>query len=414
VSDALCAKCTTQSDCDSFADSCSGGTCQRKGQCLQEVGVQGKLDVGALLSSLSADQSADMDTLAVLGGYAEVTTPQTGLSLGMLGGGQGDPHSTCVPMVPAPMTPVVPKWMEETAEVEPRDMMPFHVGIGIHQSHLDTMGWAAFDSGALCLNVGTPKVALLDAATLSVLMPSLADLTHAGDAPAFLIMRPAMPPTFTIGQGTFNVDMNGNKTIKDPLLTVALPQLSIDFYIWIDERYVRVMTLTGDLTIPLSLDIDGMGRIVPLLGDLSKALTNAQVTHSELLAESPDKLKASFPMLLGLAVGQVGGAIKPFALPSLMGLNLSIVGIEPTDNQTFVSFFANMALAPPRRFAAETRARIVRVEAPPTAAFSVDNGPDPQLAPRLVLELDGDPVNRVSGGGAAAIEWSWSFNDGAS
>ncbi len=410
VEGSLCASCKTQDDCDSFADSCSSGKCMRQGKCLQEVGAAGKLDVGALFASLSPGTHAQMDTLAVLGGYADVTPqPSSGVSLGMIGGGQGDPHNPCVPVRPAPMVPQVAVWGAHDGETEPRDGKPYHFALGVHQSHLNTMAWAAFDAGALCLDVGTPSVALLDSKTLAVLMPSMADLVHTGDAPVFLVMRPAQEPTITIGNGTFDVDMMGNKKIKEPLLSVSVPKFSIDFYVLTDERYVRILTLTGDLTIPISLDVDGMGRIVPLLGDLGKAFSNVSVTNSELLAESPAKLAAAFPMLLGLAVGQVGGAIKPVALPSVMGLNLQLVAIEPTDNLSFVTFFADLAPPMMDAFHATTEARLVHVLTPPTAAFSVESGLDPLVQPRVELALSGVGID----GSDRDLEWSVSFDDGA-
>ena len=49
---------------------------------------------------------AFMDTMAVLGGWANA---DTGLSLGMLGGGQADPPSACVPRSPKPMAVMPPK-----------------------------------------------------------------------------------------------------------------------------------------------------------------------------------------------------------------------------------------------------------------------------------------------------------------
>jgi hypothetical protein len=407
ANDAFCAKCMTQADCDSFADSCTGGQCMRMGKCLQEVGAAGKIDIGSLLSSLSPGTQAGMDTLAVLGGYADVTPmPSSGISLGMLGGAQGDPHSTCVPMRPAPSVPMVMPWMEHDAEVEPVTQKPFHVGIGVHQSQLNTLAWGAFDGGALCLDIGTPTVAMLDSATLGVLIQSLPDLTHDEDGPVFLVMRPQQEPNITIGAGTFNVDMNGKKTIKDPLLNVTIPKFGIDFYVWIDGRYVRVMTLTGDLTIPVGLDVDGMGQIVPLLGDLNKALSNVTVTNSELLSDDPTKLAKSFPMLLGLAAGQLGNVLKPIALPSVMGLNLSIVAIEPADNMSYLSIFANIAVAQMAAAPVHTEAQVARVVTPPTAGFSVESGLDPAQQPQVVLDLGGTRADGSSDG----LEWSVSFD----
>ena len=70
------------------------------------------------------------------------------------------------------------------------------------------------------------------------------------------------------------------------------------------------MTLDGDIQLPLSLDVDGTGKLTPVFGDLSKAFNNVTVTNSDLLAESPDALAQAFPMLLGVAIGQLTGALS--------------------------------------------------------------------------------------------------------
>jgi hypothetical protein len=389
---AFCAKCTSQNDCDSFADSCKGGSCQRGMSCLQEIGAAGRLDVGGLLGKYSRGQAAKMDILALLGGYADVTpAPAGGLSLGLLGGAEGGPHDPCVPMRPAPDVPMVGKWQQYLGEAEPRAGMDYHFAIGVHQSHINTLAWGAFDGGALCLNVGTPAVPQLDSTTLGLVLRSLDDLVHGKDSPVFLAVRPQQEPEITLGAGTFDVDATGKKTIKDPLLHVSIPKLSIDFYAFVDERYVRVMTLTADATLPVALDIDDQGRIVPMLGDLNQAFANTVVTNSELLAEAPDKLAKSFPMLLALAAGQLG-SIPPVTLPKIMGLQAKLVAIEPTDddagNPTFLSIFAALTSGTMDAFHAGTGLEVARVEAPPTEAFAVEYM-DPATAPRVVLELDG-------------------------
>ena len=223
----------------------------------------------------------------------------------------------------------------------------------------------------------------------------------------FLVIRPQVEPTLAIGDGTFDLDVNGKKTIKSPLLTVTAPKFAIDFYAFIDDRYVRILTLTADLSIPIGLDVDGMGQLVPILGDLTKAFSNLTVTNSELLSEAPDKLAKAFPMLLGIAVGQVGGSLKPVALPSVMGLNLSIVAIEPTDNHQFVTFFANVALGAKEPFHAETKATLARMLLPPTEAFRVTTGMDPLVAPRAELALGGAGID----GSDHDLEWSYSLDE---
>ena len=403
----FCATCMTAADCDGFADGCTGGKCQRKGKCLQEIGAAGRINIAAL-SSLFAGTGAKMDILAVLGGYAEVgKLPASGISLGMLGGAQGAAHNPCVPMRPSPTQPMVAKWSQFMSNVEPGSSKQYHVGIGVHDSQLNQMAWAAFDGGALCLDVGTAQVAMLDSKTLGIVLPSMADLTHGADVPMFLAVRPNQEPHITLGAGTFDTDGMGKKTIHDPLLHIAMPKLSIDFYALIEERYVRLMTLNADVQLGMALDVDDMGRIVPMLGDLNGAFTNVTVSNSELLREPPAMLAKTFPMLLGLAGGALG-KLAPIALPKVMGLNLSLVAIEPTDQMSTMSIFANLALATMDAFHAETEASVMEVQAPPTEAFGVVGGLNPSMQPRVVLALGGAGY----GGDSSDLEWQVKIDDG--
>jgi hypothetical protein len=409
VSGQTCMSCTTQDDCNSFASACTSGQCvDAKGNCIQEIGLESKMDVGSALASFAPGTQASMDILAVLGGWS---VADTGLSLGMLGGGRGDPHSPCVSPVPAPSPGAIPPSTTFFTDVLPDGAEPYHLGIGVHKSELDSLGWGAYDSGVLCLHIGTASVAQLSAKTVGLIIPSLADLVHVPDAPLFLSMRPAQPPTFTLGKGTFKVDpMSGMKSIDDPLLHVKILDFAIDFYAFVDERYVRIMTLTSDIDLPISLDVDAMGQLVPLIGDVSSAFTNLRVTNSELLAESPEDLAQSFPTLLGVAVGTLTSSLKPIALPALMGLNIRPKSITTTDpdangvNQ-FLSIFADLAVATPLERAAETTARLVSLSLPPTAGFAVTGRGG--TVPTATLQLGGRSVN------GRALEWSWALDGGA-
>ncbi|HEY7956837.1 MAG TPA: hypothetical protein VII38_16145, partial [Polyangia bacterium] len=244
--------------------------------------------------------------------------------------------------------------------------------------------------------------------TISVVIPSLDDLTHGADAPMFLVIRPQAPPTFTLGKGTFKVDSTGVKTIDDALLHISVPKFDIDFYAFVDERYVRIMTLGADLELPVSLDVDAAGKIVPLLGDLGKAFTNVTVENSELLAEAPADLAKTFPMLLGLAGGQLGSALKPIALPALMGIQLKPLAITSTDpdadgQNQFLSIFADMVNGTPLTIAADTDARLARITLPPREAFAVDARTG--QAPSVTLALSGRTVDGLP------LEYSYSVDD---
>jgi len=375
VTDQACMKCTAQSDCNAFATQCKDGKCAfADGKCVQELGVSGRLDVGKLLASFAPGLKAKLDVLAVLGDYA---TADDGLALGMVGGGASPAHNACVPVVPAPTKVTVP--VSRTigaADVTP-DGKPYHLGIGVHRSHLDTVGWAAWDGGALCLSVGTPTVALLSSQTLSIVIPSLTDLTHGADVPVYLVIRPQKPPRFSLGKGTFKQAGGGKVEIDDPLLTVGLDQFALDFYVFVDQQYVRAMTITADVALPIGLELGADGKLQPVLGNLTAAFRHVQVTSSQLLAEAPSDLAQVFPMLLGLAGGQLGSALAPIALPAVMGLRIAPKGVTTVDpdasgaNQ-FLAIYAD--LLPPAMMAlrpVETEAHVAAVRLPPTSVFAV-------------------------------------------
>jgi hypothetical protein len=407
VGEQACTTCMTKDDCNSFASACTGGTCvEADGKtCVPSLGIEGKMSIGSLLASFAPGLKADMDILAVAGGYAAA---DTGLSLGLLGGGLGDPHNACVPVVPPPATPPIAQSPTFYTDLLPDNMTPYHLGIGVHRSHLDTLGWAAFDAGALCLHVGTPTVALLSSKTIGLIIPSLEDLVHVGDAPMFLALKPSLPPTFTLGKGTFKTDMQGRTVVDDALMHIHLPGFAIDFFAWVDDRYVRIMTLHADVELPLSLEVDAQGALTPVFGDLTQAFTNVTVTNSELLAESPDSLAQAFPMLLGVAVGQLTGALKAIALPALMGLQIKPISITSTDpdadgSPSFLSIFANVSVATsPSKVRVDTDARLEAMQLPTTSEFAVNARGS--TVPAAVLDLDGR--------GPGTLEYAWSVDEG--
>ncbi len=289
----------------------------------------------------------------------------------------------------------------------PDKATPYHLGIGVHRTHLDTLGWSAFDAGALCLHIGTPTVALLSSKTIGLIIPSLSDLVHVPNAPMFIALKPSLPPTFTLGKGTFTTDAQGRTVVDDALLHIHVPNFAIDFFAWVDDRYVRIMTLTADVELPLSLEVDAAGALTPVFGDLTQAFKNVVVTNSELLAESPSDLAQAFPMLLGVAVGQLTGALSGITLPALAGLNIKPIAITSTDPDPdgalqFLSIFANVSAAAPSRLHVETDAWLETMQLPPTREFAV--GARGTTVPAAVLQLDGR--------GPGPLEYAWSVDGG--
>lgn len=347
-----CQRCSTKFDCSSLANQgCSNSYCMRDGVCLQMLGTEGRLDLGSLLGAYSPPaKNASLDLYAAAGNYAAVEPPPaSGMSLGMLGGTTSQNRSTCVPSRPAPVGPAPTKSTAFSGSTAPNGKA-YHVGAGISTLELDSAGYTLFDTGGLCLDVGTAQVEMLSTGLLAALIPSLNDLTRGTNSALRIVGRPQQPPTFVLGKGTFKTDGTGKTVIDDPLLHVIVKDLALDFYVFIDERYVRFMRQTVDLDLPLGLDVDGANQLVPFLGDLTTALGNVRVTDSSLLKETPTQLGRIFPSLLPVLAGAIGSSLGPIKLPDVMGIELTPIQITSTADATgklsHLGLFLSVKLSP--------------------------------------------------------------------
>ncbi len=112
--------------------------------------------------------------------------------------------------------------------------------------------------------------------------------------------------------------------MTDPTLLVSLRQVSLDFYFFSLDRFIRFMTATYDLSVPVELSV-GPDGLTPGIANIG--VTNGAVTNSQLLREAPATLSSAISGLLSGIVGQeLGSAIKPINLNS----SLASLGIELT------------------------------------------------------------------------------------
>jgi hypothetical protein len=408
IEDQLCKKCVADSDCLPFATCDEGaGTCMVNGanpaRCLQELGTSGRLAGAGLLGNLSPGNKGSLDLYLVAGGY--VKSNDNGMSLGILGGGipSDARHDDCVPIAPEPSLTAAPESAALQKNARP-DGQPFMLGIGLTKPFLDHAGWAAYDSGLLCLNVGTSAVALLNSETFSVLV-DLGPFTHGQNSAVVLALRPQAPPAFVLGAGTYN----GDGTIAEPLLVLDMPGLEIDFYTFVDERFSRLFTVKTDLKLPISLDPNDKGELVPVIGDVGDAFQNVTVQNANFTAETADEIAAKFPALLSVAGTFLGDSIGPIALPEVVGLNIKVPkgGLTSVDGNQVLAIFADLAKAQPKPAArVETTAAIVKVHTPPTDVFQRKGRLRRQDRPRVELALG------QVGGDRAPMEWQITLDRG--
>lgn len=300
---------------------------------------------------------------------------KNGISLKMLGGALPAPQSNCVTKFDAIRPENIPIPTEMTGDTIPGWPAATpgpHLGFSLAGRYLDHALAAAYNSGLLCLGVGTEQVEQLSTGYLSILAPSITTLTFQGRPSAAAIStRPGKPPKAKIGNGT---------DIKtDPLLLISLDRFAIDFYVWSQERFVRLLTYTADITVPVNLQTgkdakNPNGGILPVLGDIK--LANASVTNAELLLDDPTLVGNGVTGLVGGIVGQfLGGGFSPIDLQgalSSFGLGLDIPpgGIRKLTSGTddFLAIFANLTKAAPTATQeADTRASLVEKIVDPTS-----------------------------------------------
>jgi hypothetical protein len=315
------------------------------------IGIDGQGDLGnAFLGGISPGTHAPIQL--VLASGEDGVAINEGMSLYMTGGflsydrsfTRTPGHNPCVPMRPQPDVPMIGRVPSFQGNVIPGTSTPSHLAIGVAEDYLNYAGYGMYDSGMLCLGVGTRLSQQLSTGLFSVLVPTLRSLTFPeGASPISLAVRPQQPPTFEIGGA------------GEALLTVTLPEAQIDFYVWSQERYIRFMTYQTDLVIGVNLSVMG-GQIVPEITGITP--TNSMVTNSEILTENPASLAMTIETVLTMFAGMLTSGISGFDLPSVMGFDIRIAedgGIRGVDDggEEFLGIFADLALSAPAPLVSE-------------------------------------------------------------
>jgi hypothetical protein len=403
----------------------NGGTCYYDSQpstCVPtELGTDGHVDLSGFLASISPGTAGGLDFVLAAGGNGiasidpTTNTPdaQNGLTLALLGGALPVPQSGCVP----PYDNKIPTGIPIPDELQSNTVAPWpqgdngpDLGISLAGRYLNYAMGSVYNSGTLCLGVSTEQFAQLQSGLLSVLIPSIKRLSfEQKPAPVAITTRPQAPPTIKIGGGT---------DIKtDPLLLITLPQFSIDFYVWSMDRFVRAMTFTGDLSIPVNLStaVDPQknpnGGILPSLGDIGVA--NAKVTNSDLLVDDPTVIASGLGSLLGGIASQFLGSIKPIDLSSSLssyGLAMTIPdgGIRKLTkgSDDYLAIFGDLGLASANAVQqADVQARILDKKVFPEAMTlaTADRAKNPKLHVLFGSSLDN---------GSNAVEYSYAIDQG--
>jgi MYXO-CTERM domain-containing protein len=329
------------------------------------LGMDGQGDLGGhFLGGFSPGTHAPIELLLAAGG--DGIAINQGMTVDMLGGmlsmdrtfAHYPGHNTCVPTLPVPPLPTIPQAPAFEDNVIPGTTTPAHLGIGLSEDYLNYAGYGLFDSGMLCIGTGTRLSQQLSTGLLSALVRSINALTFPDtNAAVAIAVRPQQPPHFTIGTAT-----------GDPLITVMLPHMMMDFYVWSTERYIRFMTYETDLQVTVDLQVMN-AHIVPMITGVTPM--NSHVTNSELLAESPTSLAMTLESVLHQFAGMLTSGISPIALPAVMGFNIDIpsggIGGTASAGHNFLSLWANLSLAHPDTLALDTTLEVSDLVLEPTS-----------------------------------------------
>ncbi|MDF1565177.1 MAG: hypothetical protein P1V51_19225 [Deltaproteobacteria bacterium] len=421
--------------CDYFTAGCAtgvggGATCDGStGWCMNPttsscvrspMGMVGNLDVGQLLGALTGGASAPIDVFVAPGQEAQpvadpyVRVNGAPLDLRVITGSYAQPHA-CVPDASSLPATDPPPRIDFPIEATNAGVNSFHAGVGVSDRFLDKFLYDLYRGGGLCLNIGSDTLDLISAGLFKTFLPSLDSLTEGRNAPMFIGLRPKDRPTVDIGAGTWH-DENGVKVIDEPLLTVNLPDLHLDFYAQIEERMVRLFTLKMDLALPLALEFTAQNELVPILGDLGSLVTNIQAMNSEILAEDPAVLEDLIPAIIGLIEPMLADALGPIALPDLQGFGLDVKKIggmvaRPSEPGHFehMGILADLLFNPatPAPFVVETGVTVLDVRTPLEEAMRPVVGV-PLPRPEVRLALSGHDARK----GSPGLEWQYRIDGG--
>jgi hypothetical protein len=353
-----------------------GGTCRYGTKDTDEcvsilLGTDGHMNLGQLFSSISPGTRGGLDFVFAAGGsnlrddnssfsWGDLNPINGGATLGMYGGAEAMPVNGCVPFanIALPKGIGIPEdLLNNTLPDWPAGLDGPHVGIGVSERFTNYFLASAYNGGMFCIGISTATVDLLNSGTLGLIANSLKDLGLQQETQQLgIVVRPQTPPQVKFG--------NGSDQETDPLLRVAMKEAAFDFYIWSTDRFIRFMTATFDLDVPVNLVVtpDGLQPVITKLG-----VANGKVTNSALLQENPETLAVTLQDLIGGLVGQaIGGGISPIDInSSLEGLGLTLTIPETVEGKgspglrrltknsdNYLGIFATLALANPMPVAA--------------------------------------------------------------
>lgn len=405
------AACPADSSCREYDDAryCDWDADDRDGCVRKPLGIEGRLALHTLLGEYMQPDAANIDLMARAADTADVT--DGGLNLGIRAGFQQDQLRDCSPASDESrpsLSPIEPSSAIYT-NLQPGLEEPFMVGIGIHKNAVEQLAWTAWAGGATCLEVGTSVSEMLTTGSLELFLPSLERLADR-DGPVFLKVVPQTAPTVELGPNTIT-ETDDDYELDEPLLTLNWQDLDLHFYAFVQDRFVRLYTTRLDVELPVGVTTDGMGSLVPVVGDLREAPENVRVRNRGLLAEDEETLRDVLPQLLNAVIPQVTGSLQePIELPEFFGYRIAVEQdqITAADNDQFIALYADL------KYTGSSQPMSGRLE-PRVLETNVDVSPRNEAGirePVVEMQLGARTLGGVAAGAPNAYEYSYRVDNG--
>ena len=421
------ATCMKAQKLDDGTLQCPTGTFNRSGTCRYAdddagecvpmlLGLESRFDLSGLLASLSPGTSGGLDFMLASGGDmnpAPGSDPNTnGITLNMLGGALPHPISNCVPQVdnPPPTGILIPDELQTNTITPWAEPTPPHLGIGLAERYLNHAATGAYNSGLFCIGVSSEQITQLDAGLFKLLLPSIDQISEgfsAGDShPSMgLSIRPQKPPVITVGDNTDD--------FSSPLLGLALKDTDLDFYMWSENRFIRLFTGRIDITVPINLDSTPAGLQIKLPAKNPITFANPRISNNGILLEDDAKVGKLVQSIGGLIPTTALSSIKPFNLDSsLKSLGLKLVipkdGIRKLTkgDERFLAIYATLDVATSGMPTTRTSAKITGMTLDPSSYLKLETFGDHPAEITMHAESDLDD-------GSRAIEYSYKVDGGS-
>lgn len=209
-----------------------------------------------------------------------------------------------------------------------QDGLPYHVGFTLTDAVVNRATWVAYRAGALCLLVDQatlgqiPGIPNLDSSLLDLALPGLPALTR-GPRPILIAIDPAFEAADFDLIGFRDVVRAPGDVLPRAGLDVRLPHLGISFYVFIEDRWMRVFSVRTDVALALEIQ-------TPTPTKIALAAAQPQIGALELVYDEPVKgqnLDVLLELILDLAQSALLRDGLAFDLP-LSGLLEQLTGVR--------------------------------------------------------------------------------------